>query len=134
MGNQSGYEALRTKALEKATLQIDDLPLVGRKYDENQTLAFPRYKDYGFRVDYFAQTTTGISVPVDVERATYIQAKYLLDSRTNCTIKALEMGITNVTIGRTSQTVDMSLSPVNLQWGLCREAMKLLQKFLVVTI
>lgn len=127
--------AQRTIALNKATLQIDKLPFDGYRYSSEQTLEFPRVKDYGFKMVYYDVNSDGeIIVPVDVEQATYLQAKFLLDTQTNCTVEALKMGITSISVGKTSQTVDLSISPVHPVYGIFREAFELLKKYLVTQI
>lgn len=43
--------ATRVKALKQATLQIDQLPLIGTKYDETQVREFPRSVDEDGTID-----------------------------------------------------------------------------------
>jgi hypothetical protein len=125
----------KTKALTRATVLIDRLPLVGRRYEHDQANEFPRIKCWGFRTDYFDLATSGgVVIPDEVKEACYIQAKWLLDTANNCTIKALEMGITSISAGKTSQTIDMLYAPMNLTYGLCREAMELMKRFMITSI
>jgi hypothetical protein len=123
----------KTKALKKATKQIDSLRFDGRKVSFTQELEFPRYRNdaiFKYRFDLGIST----EIPTDVEEATYIQAKFLLDTVDNCVIQALHSGITQLSIGRTSQTIDKALLPVNLENGLCTEAYNKLKKYLIHAI
>lgn len=124
--------AQRTAALNRATLLIDRLPYTGKKYDYTQTLQFPRYYYDGIESIYFDVNTSGtVIVPVDVEYATYEQALFLLDSQDNEVIAAMKMGITSITTAATSESYDWSKLPFDPDTQICREAMFMLQPYLL---
>lgn len=124
---------LKTQAMNKATVQVDRLVYAGRKESINQTEQFPRIVFDGRKTYYFdLDESGGIVVPEKVLHATYEQAKFLMDTRTNQTICALKMGVAVQSQGRTSQTVDKDLMPMNTKTGLSREVEQLLQPFLIV--
>ncbi len=56
----------RTKAMEMATQRIDQLNFIGKKKVSTQELEFPR-------------DITGVDVPIQIEKATYLVALSLLD-------------------------------------------------------
>ena len=128
----------KTVALEEATRQIDRLQFKGEKYQwsPTQTLAFPRVFNFNCQTIYFDEDLTngGVVVPTDVEHATYLQAKHLLDVAIggDSTGQALRAGITSRSILSTSESYDKTLSPVDLKTGIHRDAMQLLEKYLLV--
>lgn len=127
-------DALKTKALNKATTQIDRLPFVGKRYTDDQDNEFPRIICENGVYHYFDSDPDdgSIVIPTKIYNATYIQAKFLLDTRSNPTVQALEMGITSISAGSTSQSLDNNILPLNPKTGICQEAEALLKPFLVI--
>lgn len=125
-------ENKRNKALQKATTQIDRLPFIGEKYNYTQTRCFPRTL-YTHRGQMFLDTNTSgaVIVPETVNHAVYIQAKFLLDNESNSAIQALQAGITSQSIGSTSESYDLSILPLDLKTGICRESMELLKPYIL---
>lgn len=130
-------DAQKTKALNKATEQIDRLKFAGEKYEiaPTQTLQFPRVLYTVNETIYYDEnlSTGDIEVPADVEYATYMQAKHLLDTTLGGdeTGNWVKKGITSMSILSTSESYDKSLSPVDVKSGVYRESMQLLEKYLV---
>jgi len=124
------------KALRQATKQIDRLAYRGEKYDDNQENQFPRILRTGTRTIYFDYDphTGTVVVPSDVEEATYMQAKYLLDynAGTDKRGRAIRAGITSISTGGTSESYDKSISPVDIETGIVIEAQALLKKYFLV--
>jgi len=128
-----GYtDVQKEKALEKATMQIDRLKFLGEKYDYDQNNQYPRAYNDGQRTRYFDIDTDGnIETPENILHATYIQAKWLLDTKDNATIQALMFGITSISVCKTSQTIDSSLMPFNPKTGICSEAYELIKPYMM---
>ena len=131
-------DADKTKALNEATRQIDRLKFRGEKYQwsPTQTLQFPRMVYANCKTIYLDEdpSTGDVVVPEKIEHATYIQAKYLLDTikGDDDTGDAHKAGITSVSIGSTSESYDAATSPINLTTGLVRDAWEMIREFLVV--
>ncbi len=137
-GTWAGYSTPnKNKARETATKQIDRLQLKGEKYQyaPTQTLEFPRTFATMTGVLIFDEDLTngGVIVPVDVEEASYIQAKFLLDANAGkeTASSALLAGKTSVSIGSTSESFDKSLSPVDIKTGISKQAMNILEKYIL---
>ena len=137
-GTWSNYsDPDKTTALETATKQINRLQFRGMKYQDSptQTDQFPRIVSFGVHVIYYDEDTVngGLKVPTDVEEATYVQAKYLLDYHKG-DIPVGEMflaGVTSVSIGSTSESYDKSMSPIDIESGIVRESFNLLRKYIL---
>jgi len=131
-------DAQKTRALEDATRTIDRLQFKGQKYEPSptQTAQFPRVMVTVNHTIYFEENISAgeIQVPVDVEIATYVQAKYLLDKYIggDDTGAAVLAGKTSVSIASTSETYDTSINPVDIKTGLVREAMQWLEQYILV--
>lgn len=131
-------DAQKTKALNEATRIINQLHYRGEKYDytPDQNDQFPRIEQTPTRTYYFDDDfdNGGVKVPTDVERAAYMQAKYLLDSivgNLHGVAEKVRAGITSISTGGTSESYDKSASAVDVKTGLHRDAFNLLKKYMI---
>ena len=126
----------KTKALTQATNQIDHLQFKGFRFIFTQLLEFPRSFAGGTRSVIFDidQTTGDVIVPRRVIEATYLQAKFILDQALggDQSGEQIRAGITSISIGGTSESYDKSISPVDIQSGILRDALFLLGQYLLV--
>lgn len=126
--------AKKTALLKKATMQIDRLAFRGEKVNVQQALQFPRIAEIspGRYTYYDVDVLTGsgsIIVPLNVEYATYIQAKGILEYEDDEVIQALLAGVTSISIGQTSMSFNANDLPVNPKTRLFREAEELLMQY-----
>ena len=123
----------KNAALVKATKQIDRLKYQGEKDDFQQVREFPRRFWENFFLFYFDLDPAGdVIIPPDVIEATFIQAKFILDSQDDERIQAITLGITSQSIGATSESYDKTLSPIDVKTRISTESEFLLDRFLIV--
>ena len=136
----------KDQALQIATDQIDSLEYAGQKFSgTEQSLQFPRIVNlFASREQHVwdvERPSGDIIVPVKVEEAAYEQARFLLMTRASGTAGAgmgslmdkLSMGLTSISIGRTSESYDQGTVSKYLdrRSGLFRGAKNLLEEFLL---
>lgn len=106
-------ESDKRKALVMATKAIDRQPLKGRKTDDKQPLAFPRYPD--------------TEIPQAVKEACCEEALTILERGNNQRRKLQQEGVQSVTVGNVSETYKTGAG----RGILSQEAKELLRPWLI---
>ena len=106
-------EADKEKALRQATRSIDRMPLMGKKTDLHQPLAFPRYPD--------------TEIPEAVKEACCEEALALLERGNSQRRKLQQEGVQSFTLGNMSETY----APGGGRGLLSQEAKELLRPWLL---
>lgn len=132
--------ANKIKALQTATRKIDNLFLIGQKYDidftngvANQPRAFPRYNpNNGFTYDY-DYSTSGAKVPQKVKDACCEEALALLKWGNSPRLEYQQQGISEIQIGKGSGVREV-YKPSAGKKLLSQEAKELMQEYIATTV
>lgn len=126
-------DALKTKAIKRATLTIEKIPFYGKKYNREQDFQFPRIRHQGSKICYWDvdKDTNEIVVPERVKKAVMVQAKALLDYKDNRIIKIQRAGITSISIGSSSESYDLTKTLFHPKFNIINEAVDFLQPYIL---
>jgi hypothetical protein len=124
-------EPAREKALKQAARQIDRQPLLGRKADSTQALAFPRCYvappvPGSYRSDVITRWWCETDVPQAVKDAQCEEALVLLERAGSARLKLQREGVKGTSIGGLSETY----GPGAGRGLLSQEARELLRPYL----